>query len=94
MDTTSLSDVRNTTLIVIALFGLLRDSELKDLHGQDVHSFSDRRELLIRKSKCDQLRSGNKVLIARLGGQFCPVHLLEQYLQLAGMHTPLFSAGC
>ena len=36
-------------------------------------------KLYIPKSKTDQLRQGNKVLLARTGSTTCPVAMLEKY---------------
>ena len=87
MDVTSLADVRNTALIVLAFFGLLRVSELRALKAQDIQWLDDHIVLHIRKSKCDQLRSGDKVYIARLGGKYCPILVFDKYIEMSGMST-------
>jgi integrase len=76
------TDLRNTTLMVLAFFALLRSDELRHIRKEDL-SFTDTHlNLSIPRSKCDQLRHGDSVLVARLGGKHCPIALLEVYLQL------------
>ena len=81
LDVSSVVDTRNTVLIVLAYFALLRVSELINIKACDVIIWHDRLELVIPTSKCDQLRAGDKVLVAKLGGAFCPVELFCKYLQ-------------
>ena len=89
LDTSSVVDMRNTVLIVLAYFALLRVSELRNIRACDVLMWPDRLELSIPISKCDQLRAGDKVLVAKLGGTFCPVELFCQYL--ISVHIDVFS---
>lgn len=41
--------------------------------------------IFIEKSKTDQLREGNSVLIARTNSDTCPVHMLKSYLLQANI---------
>jgi integrase len=85
MDPLSLKDVRNTAMIVLGFYALLRVDELRSLRGSCVILHSTHLELSISQSKCDQLRQGSTVVIAKLGGINCPVVLLLRYLSAAGI---------
>ena len=87
LDISSVVDTRNTILIVLAYFALLRVSELLNIRACDVIIWHDRLELVIPTSKCDQLRAGDKVLVAKLGGVFCPVELFCKYLQSVNINV-------
>jgi site-specific recombinase XerD len=77
-----ITDVRNSTIIVLSFFALFRSDELRNVLLQDIELHSTHVSINIRSSKCDQLRNGSVVLVARLGGKFCPVALLERYLAI------------
>lgn len=50
-------------------------------------------KIRIPKSKTDQLRKGNEVVIARTSASTCPVKMLERYIRMAKideMNTELF----
>ena len=85
--TESVTDVRNTLIIVLAYFAFLRVDELRHVQKQHLTVSESHVEISIPRSKCDQLRQGNTVLIARLGGKYCPVQLLEVYLKLTEKST-------
>ena len=76
----SLTDLRNTVIIVIAYYGFFRFEEVSSITLDQVSFHSTHVEIFIPKSKADQLRQGNTVVIAKLGGVYCPVELLEQYI--------------
>jgi integrase len=78
-----LTDLRNNCILVIAFFGFLRFEEIVHLRCDDVVFLTSHLELTLPKSKCDQLRQGEIVVISRLG-QFCPVGLLEHYMRSSG----------
>jgi integrase len=87
IDRLSLVDVRNTVLIVVAYFALLRVSELHHIRACDIVVYDNRVEIGIPSSKCDQLRAGDRVLIAKLGGTFCPVELFLYYLKIVKINV-------
>ena len=77
-----LSDVRSTAMCLLSFAGFLRFDELAGLHCSDV-VFEDRHlKLKIRRSKTDQYRQGNEVVIAEVGGVTCPVQMLRNYVRL------------
>jgi len=79
-DLTQVGDLRFLLILTLAFAGLLRISELLALRVNDVVLFSDYAKFHIRKAKCDQLRDGEHVYIARSGLPSCPVALLEKYM--------------
>ena len=85
MQSSQLTDVRNTLIIVLAYFAFLRVDELRHMRATHIRITDDHAEITIPKSKCDQLRQGNTVLVARLVGSYCPVALLELYLKSASL---------
>jgi integrase len=82
VNTDSITDVRNTLIIVLAYFAFLRVDELRHVENQHLKISSSHLEITLPRSKCDQLRQGTQVLIARLGGKYCPIKLLEYYITL------------
>ena len=85
MDPLSLRDIRNTALIVLGFYAFLRVDELRKLRCSNVIIHLSHLELTISQSKCDQLRQGGTVVIAKLGGKNCPVNVFLRYLSAAGI---------
>ena len=83
-ESTDLLIVRNLTMIVFSFAGFLRFDELASLSFNDVHLCQDYLVLSIRKSKTDQYRQGNEVLISRGSTSACPVNMYTRYLSLLG----------
>ena len=89
MDTTSLTDSRNTVLIVLAFYAFLRSDELLSITFKDVKFVKTHLELYIAKAKTDQLREGRSVLVAKLEGKFCPVSIVQSYYLKAQKYSKL-----
>jgi integrase len=85
MSRVSLKDIRNTIIIVLAFYAFLRVDEVRHLKTSQIKFKQGHLEILIKKSKCDQLRLGDTVVVAKLGGPKCPVGLLELYLDKANI---------
>ena len=73
----SLSDLRLVTACLLAFAGFLRFGELVSVRPSDIKIQSDKLILLIPKSKTDQLRQGNELVISRTGNSTCPVAMLN-----------------
>ena len=82
----SLSDVRNTAIIVLAFLALLRFDELSNILIKHVSFQKSHIEIKIPKSKADQLRQGNAVVIARINAEHCPVKILSHYMGIANLN--------
>ena len=76
------------TCAALCFAGLLRYSDLARVmvHYDLMRFYGDRVELYLFASKTDQHWRGAFVPIGRVGGKYCPVHLLEELLR-AGNYT-------
>ncbi|KAB8059927.1 tyrosine-type recombinase/integrase [Janthinobacterium sp. FT14W] len=82
---------RDKALLLIGFAGAFRRSELVALQYEDMTQFDAGVELLIRRSKTDQEGAGRTVFIPYARGSRCPVTVLKNWLQLAGIVAgPLF----
>lgn len=77
--------VRDLTMCLLCFAGFLRFNELSNILCSDVKIFSDYFSLLIRKSKTDQYRYGNEVVISRGKTSACPLNMLQKYIALGGI---------
>lgn len=82
-NSSNLSDLRIACMCLVSFAGFLRFSELVNLRRSDVNIFQTHMSLYIEKSKTDQHREGNSVLIARTHLSTCPVNMIERYLKSA-----------
>ena len=76
----SLSDLRLVTACLLSYAGFLRFNELVNIRPCDIKIQDDKMILYIPRSKTDQLRKGDELIIARTGNATCPVSMLESYL--------------
>jgi integrase len=82
---------RDKALLLIGFAGAFRRSELVGLRHEDMTQFDGGVELLIRRSKTDQVGEGCTVFIPYARGSRCPVKVLKYWLALAGIDSgPLF----
>ena len=82
---------RDKALLLIGFAGAFRRSELVALQYEDMTQFEGGVELLIRRSKTDQEGAGRTVFIPYARGSRCPVTVLKNWLELAGIAAgPLF----
>lgn len=82
---------RDKALLLIGFAGAFRRSELVALQYEDMTQFEGGVELLIRRSKTDQEGAGRTVFIPYARGSRCPVQVLKNWLELAGIVAgPLF----
>ena len=72
-------------MVLFCYAGLLRYDEISSLCCKDVKNQGDYIILYIRKSKTDQYRQGNEVLIAKGDTIACPYTMFERYIRLAGI---------
>ena len=75
----------DVAMFLILYSGFLRYDELKNLLCKDIRFHESHLSISGRKSKMDQLRNGQEVLIARTGRVSCPVNALERYFSVAGI---------
>ena len=58
---------------------------MSNIRYKDIKFFDDYVLLVIPKSKTDQFRNGNEVLLAKLDSISCPYETLSKYMQAAGL---------
>lgn len=79
----SLIDLRFVLMSVLGFAGFFRISELLGLQVKDLTDKATWYEILVKRSKTDQLREGNIVYVAQTGSKTCPVLWLRKYLSAA-----------
>lgn len=85
---TNLADLvqlRNFVMFVLSFSAFLRSEEVLELKRSDIKFESDHISIRIAKSKNDQLREGQTVVIANTMGEISPTELLRSYLSKAGI---------
>ena len=96
--TPSLSNIRLAAICLLAFAGFLRCDELLQLRLCDIKIAEEMMTVRIIRSKTDQLRHGDEILIARTSNSTCPVSMMERYIRMAGIdqHSEayLFRAIC
>ncbi len=76
---------RDISMALLLFAGFLRYNEIADLKIQDVVICDTHLQLTIRKSKTDQYRKGNELVIHRSNKITCPVLNLEKYMRVASI---------
>ena len=76
---------RDLAIIVICFAGFLRYNEVSNLCCNDVTIHENYVSIKIRKSKTDQYRKGDEVVIAKLDSMTCPVSALLKYIRLCNI---------
>ena len=79
----TLSNLRITTFSLLAFAGFLRFDEAIHIRACHVEISTDMVRILLPRSKTDQLRQGQEVLVARTNTATCPVAMLERYMAAA-----------
>ena len=81
----SLSDLRLATACLLGFAGFLRFDELIHLRPCDFTVTEEMMKIKIVRSKTDQFRQGDEVLVARTKSSTCPVAMIEHYLSRTSM---------
>ena len=81
----TLMDLRLATACLLGFAGFLCFNELVNLKPCNLEIRDDMLRIRIGRSKTDQLRQGDEVLIARTSSRTCPVAILESYMKQTGM---------
>ena len=76
----SLSDLRLATACLLGFAAFLRFDELMHLRPCDFTITNEMMKIKIVRSKTDQLRQGDEVVVARTKSSTCPVAMMEHYL--------------
>jgi integrase len=73
-------DLRNVTMYVLCFTGFFRFDDISRVRRSDISFNEGFMVIQVHKSKNDQLRRGNEVVISELSSPACPVNLLRRYL--------------
>ena len=76
----SLSDLRLATTCLLSFAGFFRFNELVNLRPMDIKIEGNPMRIHIVRSKIDQLRQDDEVVVARTNSATCPVAMLERYM--------------
>ena len=76
----TLSNLRITTFSLLTFARFLRFGEAIHIRACDLDISTDMVKILLPRSKNDQFRQGQEVLIARTNTPTCPVAMLERYM--------------
>ena len=82
----TLANLRLATACLLAYSGFLRFDELIHVRVSDLVISPDMMKIKIPRSKTDQLRQGDEILVARSFTPRCPVAMLEQYMVKGQIH--------
>lgn len=85
-DSSDLIVVRDLAMILLAFSGFLRFNELSALKCKDLSFRSEYMRIRISKSKTDQYRKGDEVLISKGCTSACPYVMLQKYIHIAGLN--------
>lgn len=77
--------LRDLAMILIAFAGFLRFDELSSLRCNDVIFHDSHISIRIRKSKTDQYRHGDRIVISKGESVACPYTMLQRYMRVAGL---------
>ena len=80
-DLSNTLQLRNICLYVLCFCGgFFRSEEVTSIRRNHITFHDDYMTIEVKKSKTDQLRQGDEVIIAQSGGSACPVSILRDYL--------------
>ena len=90
----NLKNLRITALGSLAFAGCFRYDELCNIVPKHIEFHSDYIRIFVPRSKTDVYREGNFVFISASRSKYCPVGVLQRYLDLSGIDLcsslPLF----
>jgi integrase len=81
----SLKGHRDRAMIMLGFAGAFRKSEVVALNVEDLEFCDEGARVTIRRSKTDQEAKGQTIAVLRGAGPFCPVRLLREWLDAAGI---------
>lgn len=84
-DSNNLLEVRDLCMILLSFAGFLRYEELSSLRCSDITFLDGYVKFFINKSKTDQYRQGNEILISTGVTSACPVKMLQRYISLGNI---------
>lgn len=98
MDCEDLCIVRNLCMVTLSYAGFLRFNEMSNIRCKDISFSGTHACIFIVKSKTDQYRDGNQIVIEEGHSSACPIKMLKRYMGLAqlkvGCDSFLFKPIC
>ena len=73
-------ELRNVCLYLLCFAGFFRFDDVSRIKRSQISFHAGYMSIKVEKSKNDQLRQGDEVLIAKGEGRACPVKILKEYL--------------
>jgi integrase len=86
-DSNELTVVRDLSMITLCFSGFLRYDEISSIRCKDIIFKDDHLQIKISKSKTDQYRMGNEIVISKGQSFACPYNLLKKYFLLADTNS-------
>ena len=80
-DLSNVLQLRNVCLYMLSFAGFFRSEEVLNINMSNIRFFEGFMIIKVDKSKTDQFRQGDEVVIAQSEGNVCPVFLLKEYLK-------------
>jgi site-specific recombinase XerC len=81
----SLKGRRDRAMVMLGFAGAFRKSEVVALNVEDLEFCDEGVRVTIRRSKTDQEAKGQTIAVLRGASPFCPVRLLREWLDAAGI---------
>ena len=79
-DLSNTLQLRNVCMFILCFSGFFRYDDVSKIRRNQISFKDDHVVIKVEKSKNDQLRKGNEVLIAKAQDNICPVKILSEYL--------------
>lgn len=84
-------DVRDAAILMIGFYAVLKRSELVGLDCEDIEIVKEGMVVTVRRSRTDQLALGRKIGLRFGLNSYCPISILNRWLNSADIHSgPLF----
>ena len=80
-DLSNVLQLRNVCLYLLSYAGFFRSEEVLNIRMSHIRFYEGFMTIRVDKSKTDQLRQGDKVVIVKSEGNVCPVFLLKDSLK-------------
>ena len=80
-DLSNVLQLRNVCLYVLSYAGFFRSEEVLNIRMSHIRFYEGFMTIKVDKSKTDQLRQGDEVVIAQSEANVCPVFLLKDSLK-------------
>ena len=86
-DTQDILILRDLAFIILCFSGFLRFDEARSLKCNDITFHEDYMSVHVSKSKTDQFRKGDDVVICKGQTNACPMSIVKRYMASAGSYT-------